>query len=204
MGAQRAAEQRSKALIAHSPDSGSAEKPIKPIKPIQQARPRVWPYPGGRVALERPFKEISGRRHVPKLINANKIPILQFKKPQSPFLSRIIRDSIKTRQKRADLQSTLLEQVHWAQGEDDWDRLLRRSSGVEPRGSEDPWSHQHRLSHDETSNRRMAASNRRAAIAAKMHTIVEQEKALANEEKLRRLGIKRARRLARTKKELIE
>ena len=192
LGAQRAAEQRSKTLAAQTLNSEEAREHTGPIL---SSRPRVWPYPGGRKVLDRPFKETSGHRHVPKLINANKVPILQFKKPQSPFLSRMIRDIIKTRQKRVDLQHKLKEQVQWARGEDAWDFALRKSIGLEQDQSEEQWSYQPQLSHDQVHARHSAAANKQVKIAAKMHAIVEKEKALALEEKWERHRMKIERRL---------
>ena len=198
LGAQRAAEKRSKTFAARTPDSEQAKEPTRPARSI---RPRVWPYPDVRKVLDRPFQEISGRRHVPKLVNANKVPILQFKKPQSPFLSRMIRDIIETRQKRVDLQIKLKDQVQWARGEDLWDFLLRKSFGLEPDQPEKSWSYQLQLSHDQVQARHMAAASKQVKIAAKMHAIVEKEKALALEEKLEKHRMKRAERLARPRRE---
>ena len=195
LGAQRAAEERSKTLAAQTRNSEEAKEHTRPVR---SSRPRVWPYPGGRKVLDRPFKETSGRRHVPKLINANKVPILQFKKPQSPFLSRMVRDIIKTRQKRVDLQHKLKEQVQWARGEDVWDFALQKSFGLEQDQSEEPWSHQPKLSHDQVQARHTAAANRQVKIAAKMHAIVEKEKALALEEKWEKHRMRWARRMAKS------
>ena len=192
LGAQRAGEQRNKTLAAKTLLSEEAKEHSRPVR---SSRPRVWPYPGGRKVLDRPFRETSGRRHVPKLINANKVPILQFKKPQSPFLSRMIRDIIKTRQKRVDLQHNLKEQVQWARGEDAWDFALRKSTGLDQDQSEERWSYQPQLSHDQVHARHSAAANKQVKIAAKMHVIVEKEKALAFEEKWERHRMKMERRL---------
>ena len=192
LGAERAAESRSKTLAAQMPYSEEAKEHTRPVR---SSRPRVWPYPEGRKVLDRPFKETSGPRHVPKLINANKVPILQFKKPQSPFLSRMIRDIIETRQKRVDLQHRLKEQVQWARGEDAWDFALRKSTGLEQDLSEERWSYQPQLSHDQVQARHSAAANKQVKIAAKMHEIVEKERALALKEKLEKYRMKIERRL---------
>lgn len=192
LGAQRAAEQRNKALATQTLNSEEAKEHISPAR---SNRPRVWPHEGGRKVLDRPFKETSGRRLVPKLINANKVPILQFKKPQSPFLSRMIRDIIKTRQKRVDLQHKLKEQVQWARREDAWDLELRKSLGLEQDQSEERWTYQPKLSHDQVQAHHAAAANKQVKIAAKMHAIVEKEKALAFEEKWEKHRMKTERRL---------
>ena len=198
LGAHRAAESRSKTLAAQTPYSEDVKEHNRPVR---SCRPRVWPYPGGRKVLDRPFKEISGRRHVPKLINANKVPILQFKKPQSPFLSRMIRDIIETRQKRVDLQHRLKEQVQWAREEDAWDSALRKSAGLEKDPSEERWSYQPQLSHDQVQARHSAAANKQVKIAAKMHEILEKEKALALAEKLEKYRMKIERRLDLSQRE---
>ena len=109
----------------------------------------------------------------------------------------MIRDIIETRQKRVDLQIELKEQVQWARGEDAWDSILQKSLGVEPDQPEEPWSYQPRLSHDQVQARQMAAWSKQVDIAAKMHAIVEKEKALALEERLEKYRTKRAERLAR-------
>ena len=192
LGAQRARQQRSKTLAGKTLLS---EEDKDHVSPVRSSRPRVWPYPGGRKVLDRPFRETSGSRHVPKLVNANKVPILQFKKPQSPFLSRMIRDIIETRQKRVDLQHKLKEQVQWARGEDAWDFALRKSIGLEQDQSEEQWSYQPQLSHDQVHARHSAAANKQVKIAAKMHAIVEKEKALALKEKWERHRMKIERRL---------
>ena len=113
----------------------------------------------------------------------------------------MIRDIIETRQKRVDLQIKLKDQVQWARGEDVWDFLLRKSFGLEPDQPEEPWSYQPQLSHDQVQARHMAAASKQVKIAAKMHAIVEKEKALALEEKLEKYRMKRAERLARSRRE---
>ena len=113
----------------------------------------------------------------------------------------MIRDIIETRQKRVDLQIKLKDQVQWARGEDVWDFLLRKSFGLEPDQPEEPWSYQPQLSHDQVQSRHMAAASKQVKIAAKMHAIVEKEKALALEEKLEKHRMKRAERLARPRGE---
>lgn len=145
------------------------------------ARQRVWPYPGATKTLDRPFPTISGRRRVPKLVNANRVPFLRLKKPQSPFLSRIIRDTVATREKRITLGNQLSEQLPVAIDEDKWDQILSGHFGLE---EESQWSYELRLAIRENASLQAAATQKRTDIAAKMFSIMQQEKALALEEKL--------------------
>lgn len=155
---------------------------------------RVWPYSGATKTLDRPFTTISGRRRVPKLVNANRVPFLRLKKPQSPFLSRIIRDTVATREKRITLANQLTEQLPIAVDEDKWDQILYDRFGLE---EESQWSYELRLAIRDNACLQAAATQKRTDIAAKMFSIMQKEKALAHEEKLRLRGEKDTRKKAR-------
>jgi len=146
------------------------------------ANQRVWPYPGASKTLGRPFTSLSGRRRVPKIVNANRVPLLRLKKPQSPFVSRIIRDTIDTRERRITLANQLDEQLPMAMDEDEWDKILFDQFGLEDDLS---WSHELRLAIEKNGTLQTAATQKRIDLAARVHSIVQQEKALANEEALR-------------------
>jgi len=154
---------------------------------------RVWPYPGASKTLDRPFTSLSGRRRVPKIVNANRVPLLRLKKPQSPFVSRIIRDTIDTRERRITLANQLDEQLPLAMDEDDWDKILFDQFGLEDDLS---WSHELRLAIEKNGTLQTAATQKRIDLAARMHSIVQQEKALAIEEVRRVRDEKHERRKA--------
>jgi len=119
---------------------------------------------------------------VPKIVNANRVPLLRLKKPQSPFVSRIIRDTIDTRERRITLANQLDEQLPMAMDEDEWDKILFDQFGLEDDLS---WSHELRLAIEKNGTLQTAATQKRIDLAARVHSIVQQEKALANEEALR-------------------
>ena len=139
---------------------------------------------------------------MPVLVNANQVPFLRLKKPQSPFLSRIIRDTIKTRQKRIDKAEKLASELPFAEDEDEWDQILYEHFRLGSRDPlEEPWQREVELALKNVNDLRNEAVQRRIDISAEMYAIVEQEKALAEAEKLRirdeKHKARKARRLAR-------
>ncbi|KAI9722377.1 MAG: hypothetical protein M1812_001849 [Candelaria pacifica] len=106
--------------------------PASPTSPVPKRKPTQppAPYPGATPVLSRPYPTTSGRRRVPKIVNGNGIPFLRFKKPQSPFLSRIIRDKIKQRTRRFDLMHALENSIQAAEDEDRWDDMIREEYGI--------------------------------------------------------------------------
>ena len=154
--------------------------------PAKTSLPRLWPYPGAAKVLDRPHANVSGRRHVPKLVNANRVPILRFKKPQSPFLSRIIRDTIKTREARLALAARLQDLLAHANDEDLWDWILTKHAGISKSDSEQDWSSEIHQAITNVASLQAKAGNKRIAFAGQMQAIVEKEKALAMEEKARK------------------
>ncbi|ESZ97465.1 hypothetical protein SBOR_2154 [Sclerotinia borealis F-4128] len=71
-----------------------------------------------------PFEKLSGPRHVPIFARAMASNFLRIQKPQSPYLSRVLRDKIETRQKRIDhrLRIELLEEI--AIAENIWEDIV--------------------------------------------------------------------------------
>ena len=161
-------------------------------------RIQAKPYPGAARTLARPFTNLSGRRHVPVLVNANRVPMLRIKKPQPPFLSRIIRDTANTRERRIVTADRLVSELPTAEDEDQWDEILHERYGLP---LEEPWDREIRRSFYQSQKMQGGVIRKRIEITTKMYAIVEQEKALAKEEKLRIRDEKhkasKARRLAR-------
>ncbi|KAM0803826.1 hypothetical protein BDR22DRAFT_838018 [Usnea florida] len=174
-----------------SPPNAGAQPQDLPSSPQSKAsraqqvpKRALAPYPGARRALDRPFHDLSGRRHVPVLISANRVPFLRIKKPQSPFLSRIIRDTVNTRERRLALAGRLASETLVAEDEDEWDNILRQHFGLDHAG-EQPWQREVKLASDKVHQMQVETIQKRVSLSAKMFAIVEQEKALAEEEKLR-------------------
>ena len=156
-------------------------------KTIRHRPPKPWP--GATPVLERPYLEISGRRHIPKLIWANGIPMLRFKKPQSTFLSRIITSKIKQKDRSITSFHKLEHFIDLAIMEDTWDEILRREFGAavtklsEQDGS---WAQELLYTKQERHEALTAATEKTQQLAERMHEIVLAEKQLAAEEKAQR------------------
>ncbi|MCJ1399836.1 hypothetical protein MMC11_003039 [Xylographa trunciseda] len=143
--------------------------------------PIVWPRPDTPLVLSRPFLSISGKRHIPKLVNTNGIPHLRFKKPQSPFLSRVIRDKIRQREKRFDQLTKMNGEIAMAQAEDEWDSILKHNCGIED-NPELSWTTVLVSASQQIRGKIHASHLKNTELGRKMYDIVEKEKALAKEE----------------------
>jgi hypothetical protein len=149
-----------------------------------------------------------GRRRVPIQTYADQFPFLRFKKPQSAFLSRVLRQKLKRRQKRGDKAHIFLEEdIAIGEHEEQWEEHLRRPFGMEestdipgpvggldwrsgkrnPRGSEEqPW-------HMEALNSRGAIIGlmkselfQTQKLGAKMLAVADRERELADGERRKR------------------
>ncbi len=112
------------------------------LKAKRPQRPEAWP--GAKKLLDvRPvdIEDIKGgRRMVPKVALAQWIPFLRVKKPQSEFLSRVIRNKMEQKQKRMDAMEDLDGWVEMGEAEDMWDGVVREQIEEERRfieGDED-------------------------------------------------------------------
>ncbi|KAI4188628.1 MAG: hypothetical protein L6R41_002006 [Letrouitia leprolyta] len=126
--------------LAKSPRLGSSRTTKTRKVPVQATqakrnRPRQqphdtgrrWPHPDAKPVLDGLPSPPPGRlRRIPTLINANHIPFLRFRKPQSPFLSYVIRKKNDEREKRVDRLQALERCLLFADDEDEWDRILRK------------------------------------------------------------------------------
>lgn len=114
------------------------------------------------------------------------IPFMRFKKPQSEFLSRVLNDKIKLRQKRndhLDRLGGLLDMGNWEQM---WDEEL----GI---AEEKHWSAATYREKLGVENALDKASEANAVLAKKMLAIVDEEQRLADIEKREWLREKRKR-----------
>ncbi|ELR09762.1 hypothetical protein VC83_01174 [Pseudogymnoascus destructans] len=164
----------------------NAENPPLPPPPPRRI---PGPYPGVTPVLERqprPKSQLTGRRYVPKLVSANSIPFLRFKKPQSPFLSQVLNGKIKLRQKRnnhLERLGGLLDMTSWEQM---WDEELGMVEG-------EHWSAATYREKLGVENALEKASEANVVIARKMLAIVDEEQRLADIEKREWLREKRKR-----------
>jgi len=166
-------------------DSDRTRAALNPAPPKPQFR-RPEPYPNAPKALEirpRPLSELSGRRHVPILTTANGIPFLRFKKPQSPFLSRVLRDKINQRQKMLDHIERLEPDIVWAADEDEWEQLV---GGKDART--DPVSYEREMikAKKEPEKKLDRYGKKAVQVSRQMLKVVDEEKKLFEEERIQR------------------
>jgi hypothetical protein len=135
-------------------------------------------------------------------------PFLRFKKPQSPFLSRVLRDKMKQKhnwfEKIKDLDSQLNTFAAW---EGKWEnhilRELEQESGARKEwvkkdgtdwGERDGWSREVRHARDAIWKRLLDNARKAKVKGAKMVEIFDEEKAMWEEERSTRRKEKLAER----------
>lgn len=69
------------------------------------------------------------RRRIPILTKATLVPFLRFKKPQSPFLSRVLRDKIRGKQRRFDRMGEVEEKGMLGEREEEWEGIVEAQLG---------------------------------------------------------------------------
>jgi hypothetical protein len=123
------------------------------------------------------------------LVGANGLPFLRFKKPQSPFLSRVLGDKRKQKQKQMDHVARLDESMLWAAGEGQWEKLV----GVKQ--DKIPWERDLKHAKYEVVKRIGKGDARARDMARRMLEIVDEETRLAAQErKVRKVEGNRSKR----------
>ncbi|KAE9377225.1 hypothetical protein N431DRAFT_542608 [Stipitochalara longipes BDJ] len=87
------------------------------------------PFPGAAKVLETrplPASQLTGRRHIPILTSCNWIPFLRFKKPQSRFLGRVLRDKLAQKVKRWDTMDKADDAMDVGEAEGVWESKVTR------------------------------------------------------------------------------
>ncbi|EAS36284.2 DNA repair protein [Coccidioides immitis RS] len=137
------------------------------------------PHPERISILSRPRPVVSGRRHVPVLVNARGIPFLRIKKPQPPSLSCTIRSLLNRRWKRIERRDRLELELVRARDEDRWDALTGQSDILS-------WEGTVKESLHEVNTIILEADRKNRAMAQRMWEIVLKERELAKKEALER------------------
>jgi hypothetical protein len=127
--------------------------------------------------LSRPRPVVSGRRHVPVLINACGVPFLRIKKPQPLNLSRVLHRKIAQRWRLVGHRERLMHELYFAEDEDEWDSL---TIGFES----ETWYNAVRDSYDDTVNKIRTIDDKNIARSEAMWEVVLAERELAIKEKL--------------------
>lgn len=165
--------------------------------------PRVWPHPNNKLVLNRPFLNLTGRRHVPVFTAGCEVPFLRYKKPQSPFLSRIIRDTIKAREKRTERMHELNVLIQRGTIEDQWDILVERHGGPRRLKNEPSWADEAKAAWQNMDSINKLQRGKALGMAAKLQEIVVKEKALVEEDKKKWRDEKFAKWLERKKQKAV-
>jgi hypothetical protein len=137
-----------------------------------------------------PLSQLSGKRHVPTLVNAQSIPILRIKKPQPDNLSGFIRSRVKQRQRRHDRRHWLGEQIEFAQYEDLWDEILASETGVG--GEEEPtWAEELEIAKLHVELLIGEEGRKNQEMAARMQEVVDREREAFERERVERRAERR-------------
>ncbi|KAL8693009.1 MAG: hypothetical protein Q9218_002066 [Villophora microphyllina] len=148
---------------------------------------RRWPYPDAKRVLEGlPAPPSEHHRRVPALVNANHIPFIRYKKPQSPFLGHMIREKTIEREKRIDRIQGLEEALPLAEDEDQWDRILWDMNQVSGNDKGVRWASAVYEAHSDAKNVHARNTRKRVEAAERMFDIVQEQRRLANKDKLER------------------
>lgn len=169
----------------------TGEKSAPPFKPSDELFSRPHP-----------LSRLPGKRHVPVLFNANRIPVLRIKKPQPESLSSVIKNILKTRQKRTTRHHWLTDQLRFAQYEDMWDHLIEETAreGQEDREKENepakdpPWAEEFEVALEDVESKIQEERAKNIRTAKAMLAVVDREKkAYAKEREERRQAKEQAR-----------
>ena len=158
-------------------------------------------------ARPRPLSALKGKRKVPVLVSANKIPFLRFGKPQPETLSRYFKSRVVQRQRRMDRRERLEELLGVARAEDAWDGLVRRlgvrdgdgggGKGKGRLGMEGSWGVEVEGALREVKGLMEREGEKNRRMAEVMVGIVDGERALAEKERKERVRVRNMERRKR-------
>lgn len=154
--------------------------------------------------LARPRISISGVRQIPKLVHANGIPILRYKKPQPHMLSVMIKSKIQQRQIRHDRKVLLGRMIDMGQNEDEWDDIIETETGRAVAPLLGSWmaSSKHELF--KLNDRLFAEKREKTSRTEKYMDIIDEEIALKKQEASAKATTKRARQRRRARARRLE
>ncbi|QIX02094.1 hypothetical protein AMS68_007611 [Peltaster fructicola] len=156
----------------------------KTVNTTDEIKPR-------RTILDRPLplSELTGRRHVPRLVNAGGVPMLRIKKPQPQHLSAYIRHRIKRKIKKYDRMHEMQDNTKLAESEDEWDDIVNEQQhGVSTHSQGDPsWRHALDEGVKDIESFLGREAKKSKIMAQKMQHIVDEERKLAQLERAERI-----------------
>lgn len=135
-----------------------------------------------------PLEKLTGRRHVPVLFSAQKIPVLRLQKPQPENLSGYLAHRVRQRQKRHDTRHRLEDELEIARSEDRWDGILSKLAGSDSvaatKGGEPAWSAAVSLARKDVERSLEEEKQKNAEMAERMQGVVDRERELYEREKV--------------------
>ncbi|KAH7323661.1 hypothetical protein BKA65DRAFT_481467 [Rhexocercosporidium sp. MPI-PUGE-AT-0058] len=167
-----------------------------PPRPTAALKTRLRAYPGAQKVVDMrplPLEKLTGKRHVPSLAIATHAPFLRFKKEQSPYLSRVLSQKAKQKQKRNNWMDELATEVEMGVWEGEWeDHVLEAVEG------EGRWGESEALEGEGWGMRRRGGRGRRRGeykrageLADRLSEIVKKERELWEKERRERKEAKR-------------
>ncbi|KAL9580749.1 MAG: hypothetical protein Q9212_004305 [Teloschistes hypoglaucus] len=177
--------------------SESRSKDRIPSRP-QQANPgrspdlrsddgRRWPHPDAKRVLDGlPLPPLEHHYRIPKVVKANHLPFLRYKKPQSPFLSHMIREKTRERLKRVDRIQALEKTLAFAEDEDQWDRILWEVNRVSRNDKGVQWVRAVRDALSHVKNVHFRSTMKRVQAAQRMFDVVQEQRKLLVKAKVER------------------
>ncbi|KAF2859755.1 hypothetical protein K470DRAFT_258606 [Piedraia hortae CBS 480.64] len=137
-----------------------------------------------------PLSHLSGRRRVPVLYSAQRIPVLRLSPHQPAAISKMIRDRLAKRQRSIDTRDKLAEEEYVARLEDQWDKLLMRVGATREGGPKVSWADAIVDARKENMEKHRLDAEDRREVAGRMEDVVRRERELYEwEEKRKRLRI---------------
>ncbi|KAJ5632618.1 Complex 1 LYR protein [Penicillium lividum] len=156
---------------------------LKMKESIRHEKETQLRHPNAESIFLRPQRKVSGKRHVPVLVNARGVPFLRIKKPQPRNLSSVIRTKLDKRWNRIVLRERLQLDLLFAKDEDAWDYLTKTKA--EDRSS---WTTSIRESLDDVSEKISQTDNENREMSERLWEIVLKERKLAAKEENKRLA----------------
>lgn len=175
-------------LLAKAP--AKAKRP--PFRKLEAKAPNPTSPTPKRSILDRPLplSELTGRRHIPRMVSAGGLPMLRIKKPQPHALGAYFRHRILKKTKRLDKLDQLKGDLQLSEQEDAWDDLVEahgRSRVLNKPEYEPSWRDAMAANCENMELTIAQEQGRDTEMAQKMQHVVDEERKLAKEERAERL-----------------
>ncbi|KAM3066879.1 hypothetical protein ACMFMG_007025 [Clarireedia jacksonii] len=198
-------------LLKHRLDMANASRQIpRPPKPKIRIPAAIPGVPKLLDVRPLPLEKLSGRRHVPRFASTTMSNFLRIKKPQSPYLSRVLRDKLDQKQKRHEARERIGELRVLAAQENSWELLIEQQLEEEGLSVEEweekqpgldwganTWEKDMIAAEVQVVNALNKEQMKVAALSLKQLALVEKERELARKERAERRHEKRLAKVAK-------